>query len=214
MRTGVYIIYPSIMPSPPSSSRRRRHPQSKFESGNGMMTSIWGPSTWHLLHTISFNYPVNPTLHDKVNYRNFVLNLQKVLPCGRCRDNLVNNFKTLPLEMAHMASRERFSRYIYELHEVVNRMLGKTASNLSYRDVRNRYEKFRARCSSKGNTTTCRNTDHSHGQAQQGITESGCTEPRGANKRKSKCVLRIVPARSPMHHYLGCRGSRSRKKKG
>ena len=193
--------------SPSSLSRRHRRPR-KFESGNGMMTSIWGPSTWHLLHTISFNYPVNPSLQDKVNYRNFVLSLQKVLPCGKCRENLVNNFKTLPLEMAHMESRECFSRYIYELHEVVNKMLGKPASNLSYRDVRNRYEKFRARCSSKGSSKgTCKNTDHNHG-SDKGV-ESGCTEPRGANKRKSKCVLRIVPARSSMHHYLGCRGSRS-----
>ena len=26
-----------------------------------MLTSVWGPSLWHSLHTISFNYPVKPT---------------------------------------------------------------------------------------------------------------------------------------------------------
>mgnify|MGYP001475513618 CR=1 FL=1 len=36
-----------------------------FNSNEGMLTSVWGPSMWHSLHTISFNYPVNPTQEDK-----------------------------------------------------------------------------------------------------------------------------------------------------
>ena len=32
-----------------------------YNSGDGMLTSIWGPGMWHYLHTISFNYPNNPT---------------------------------------------------------------------------------------------------------------------------------------------------------
>ena len=42
-------------------------------------------------------------------------------------------------------NRESLSRWVYELHEVVNKMLGKK-SGLSYDDVRERYENFRARC--------------------------------------------------------------------
>ena len=44
--------------------------KKEFNSGDGMVTSIWGPSYWHVLHTISFNYPVNPSCEDKKNYRN------------------------------------------------------------------------------------------------------------------------------------------------
>ena len=29
-----------------------------YESGDGMLTSVWGPSLWHSIHTMSFNYPV------------------------------------------------------------------------------------------------------------------------------------------------------------
>ena len=29
-----------------------------FNSGDGMLTSVWGPM-WHTLHAVSFNYPVN-----------------------------------------------------------------------------------------------------------------------------------------------------------
>ena len=43
-----------------------------------------------------------------------------------------------------MKNRFTFSKYIYDLHEIVNKML-KKKSNLSYCDVRERYEHFRAR---------------------------------------------------------------------
>ena len=33
-----------------------------------MVTSIWGPPMWHYLHTMSFNYPVNPTQDDKKHF--------------------------------------------------------------------------------------------------------------------------------------------------
>ena len=34
-----------------------------------MMTSVWGPSMWHYLHTMSFNYPIHPTEQDKKYYK-------------------------------------------------------------------------------------------------------------------------------------------------
>ena len=48
-----------------------------YNAGDGMMTSVWGAPMWHYLHTMSFNYPVEPTKEQKINYRNFVLNLKK-----------------------------------------------------------------------------------------------------------------------------------------
>ena len=32
-----------------------------YNANDGMITSVWGPALWHFLHTMSFNYPVNPT---------------------------------------------------------------------------------------------------------------------------------------------------------
>ena len=61
---------------------KRVFKKKDFYSGDGMVTKIWGPVAWTLLHTISFNYPVNPTLEQKHQYRNFILSLQDVLPCG------------------------------------------------------------------------------------------------------------------------------------
>ena len=74
-----------------------------------------------------------------------------------------------------MKNRETFSKYVYKLHEVINKMLGKK-SGLSYNDVRERYEHFRSRCTMKKRDIK---------------VEKGCTEP--VYGEKSKCILKIVP---------------------
>ena len=143
--------------------------QSDYENGDGMLTKIWGPALWHSLHVLSFNYPVKPTKLQKKQYRNFILNLQYVLPCRHCRENLQKSFKKdLPLKISSMENRYTFSLYIYNLHEHVNKILNK-CSGLSYSDVRDRYEHFRSRCHK---------------------TKS-CNQPLVG--KKSKCVLRIIP---------------------
>lgn len=159
--------------------------KSDYNSGDGMVVNIWGPAMWHYLHTMSFNYPVEPTSENKKYYREFVYNLRHVLPCKYCRINLTNNLKQKPLLMCHMRSRATFSRYIYELHELVNKMLGKK-SHLSYCDVRERYEHFRSRCTEeKPKIFTFKKT------LTRKKKEKGCTEPLYG--KKSKCIINIVP---------------------
>ena len=168
-----------------NNTKKRVFSKKDFSSGDGMMTKIWGPLQWTFLHIMSFNYPVNPTIEDKKHYRDYVLNLRYILPCKYCRINLANNFKKKPLQMCHMASRDTFSRYIYELHEVVNKMLNKK-SNLTYCDVRERYEHFRSRCTEeKQKIFTFKKT------TTRKKKEKGCTEPLYG--KKSKCVINIVP---------------------
>ena len=152
-----------------------------YQSNDGMLTSVWGPSTWHMLHTMSFNYPISPTCDQKSDYMNFVLSLQRVLPCGKCRENLKKNFKLLPLKLKNMESRHTFSLYIYKLHEVVNKMLNKK-SGLSFEDIRERYEHFRARC---------KPTKEEPVKHLKEPLEKGCTEP--IHGYKAKCILKIVP---------------------
>ena len=50
--------------------------KKEYSSGDGMLTTVWGPSMWHYLHTMSFNYPVNPSEEDKKHYKEFIINLQ------------------------------------------------------------------------------------------------------------------------------------------
>ena len=170
---------------PNSNSKKRTFSRKDYMSGDGMLTSVWGPAAWHLLHTISFNYPIHPTEENKKEYKYFIESLGDVLPCKYCRMNLKNNLKAHPIKPCHMKNRDAFSRYIYNLHEIVNKMLGKK-SGLSYCDVRERYEHFRARCTQndapkifKFNTT------------RKNQKEKGCTEPLYG--KKAKCIIQIVP---------------------
>jgi hypothetical protein len=170
--------------------------EDDYHSNDGMLTGVWGPSMWHYLHTMSFNYPVHPTKENKHHYRDFILNLQNVLPCGKCRKNLTKNFKKLPLTMESMKSRKTFSKYVYDLHEVINKML-KKKSGLTYEMVRERYEHFRARCAkSKKNfnkkiNNTKKKKSVSFSKKITFINEKGCTVPLYGEK--SKCILKIVP---------------------
>ena len=164
------------------SPKKSIYTHQDYNSNDGMLTSVWGPIFWFFLHTMSFNYPVNPTLENKKEYMNFILSLQHILPCKYCRDNLNANFKKLPITMDRMKNRETFSRYVYELHEVVNKML-KKKSNLSYDDVRDRFETFRSKCIvDKKPKKSCKKSKKKH---------SGCIEPFYG--KKSKCIMKIVP---------------------
>ena len=173
------------------TKKRRTFGKNDFFSGDGFLTTIWGPVQWHMLHTISFNYPVKPSMEQKNQYRDYILSLQNVLPCGACRKNLKTNLKQMPLTMNHMASRDTFSRYIYNLHELVNKMLKKT-SNLSYCDVRERYEHFRSRCTdSKPQVYTNFVKIDTSKEKEKKDKEKGCTEPLYG--KKARCILNIVP---------------------
>ena len=167
-----------------NKTKKRIFKKKDYLSGDGMLTTIWGPSMWHFLHTMSFNYPINPTTEDKHNYRSFILNLRYVLPCKYCRQNLTNNLKSDPLNMSDMKNRDTFSRFIYKLHETVNKLLGKK-SGLSYCDVRERYEHFRSRCTDeKPKIFNIKKT-------MKKKKEKGCTEPLYG--KKAKCIIKIVP---------------------
>lgn len=177
----------------------------ELKSGDGMLTSVWGPSLWHYLHIISFNYPVNPTKQQKEKYKEFVMNLRYTLPCKYCRDNLKNNLKHHPLNAKALKNRENFSRWMFDLHELINKML-KKRSGLTYESVRQRYEHFRSRCTldKKDKKKTMKKGKHTKNikyiklsnlkntkNTKKTKKEKGCTRPLYG--KKSKCVIKIVP---------------------
>lgn len=185
--------------------------ENDFNSADGMLTYVWGPSLWHFLHTMSFNYPVKPTREDKMNYLNFMNSLKSILPCKYCRINLKKNFRDTKFSIKKLKDRKTFSKYIYELHNHINKMLGKKIT-ISYDEVRNRYENFRSRCSDKNNKNNksnksnksinykCKNSKNCKkickclSNKKTVKKEKGCTNP--INGIKSKCLIRIVPLQS------------------
>jgi len=158
--------------------------KKNYNSGDGMLTTVWGPSMWHYLHTMSFNYPVNPTLEHKRNHKEFINNLKYTLPCKYCRINFKKNLKVHPLNSCHLKNREAFSKWVYSLHELINKML-KKKSGLTYCQVRDRYENFRARCNSTKKDL------FQFKKLKKLKKEKGCTEPLYG--KKAKCVIHIIP---------------------
>ena len=158
--------------------------ETDFNSGDGMLTSVWGPSLWHSLHTISFNYPIKPTKEDKQNYYIFFISLKHTLPCKYCRLNFIKNIKSVPLNMKTMKNRYTLSKWVYDLHEEINTMLGKK-SNLSYEDIKLRYEMFRSRCLTPIKKKKKTVKKHKN-------KELGCIQPLYG--KKSKCIINIVPS--------------------
>ena len=72
---------------------------------------------------------------------------------------------------------------MYNFHEEVNRMLGKK-SNLTFEDVRERYEHFRARC----------------GKQKNKKIEKVCTS--SIYGKNTKCVLTIVPKETNIKTFV------------
>lgn len=169
------------------TKKNKIYKKNDFKSKDGMLTSVWGPSLWHYLHTMSFNYPIKPTIVQKKYHRQFIQSLKYVLPCKYCRMNLRKNLKAVPLNEKALESRENFSRWMYELHEHINNML-KKKSGLTYDDVRERYEHFRARCSE---TSVSKIIEEMKRIEKSKKKEKGCETPLYGHK--AKCVIKIVP---------------------
>tara|TARA_B110000881_G_scaffold85034_1_gene74503 strand:- start:2305 stop:2808 length:504 start_codon:yes stop_codon:yes gene_type:complete len=152
-----------------------------MNANNGMVTSVWGPSLWHFLHSISFNYPLKPTKKQKVEFVNFILSVESILPCSHCRDNFPKNLKAVPLTKHALKNRNNFSRWMYRFHSHVNTMLGKKTTQ-SYDEIKKLYETFRA--------TKCNDNQHKKkNKKTKTEIENGCT----SSTRGLKCVLRIIP---------------------
>ena len=173
-----------------------------YDSNDGMLTSVWGPALWHSLHIISFNYPVNPTTMQKKYYFDFFTNLQNILPCKYCRDNYKKNLETLPITKTVLKNRENFSRWLYEMHELININLGKK-SDLTYDDVRDRFEHFRSRCLADPKSKDYnkeKDIKKDSNKDKEPIKEKGCTEPLYGIK--SKCIINIVPKESKVNSFI------------
>ena len=102
-----------------------------------MNQNIWGPHLWFSLHTISFNYPIEPNNDDKKEYKNFFINLKNVIPCSVCKKNYIRHLKEHPID-DYLNSRKQFVYWVIDMHNMVNGEIGKKI--LSYENVIKKYE--------------------------------------------------------------------------
>lgn len=112
-----------------------QNPTLSLTSKNGFSGDCWGPGLWKFLHMISFNYPMNPTEDQKKLYYDFMLSIGKVLPCKVCRDNYENNLDNIKFQINALENRKTFSEFMFNLHNEVNRKLGKSILKKMPQDI-------------------------------------------------------------------------------
>jgi hypothetical protein len=106
-----------------------------------MQTSKWGPSAWNYLHTLTFNYPENPSNENKKYYYELFNNLQFTLPCKYCRESYSIFFKYIKIN-DYLNDRMGITYWLYTIHNIINLKLNK--QKVKFIDVVEFYEKTRA----------------------------------------------------------------------
>lgn len=114
----------------------------------GILTHIWGPSTWNSLHCISFSYPENPTDSDKEYYKAYFQLLKFVLPCCICRKHFTEHTKIggkHEINNDIFENRSSLTKWLYNLHNDVDESLG-MKYDITYEDLTKQYTSYIAEC--------------------------------------------------------------------
>jgi len=90
------------------------------------MTALWGPMGWMTLHSISVNYPENPSVIDIQILNAFMTAFGECITCPHCKQDfavMFTKYKSLHPEWS--SSRYNLFLAILRMHNNVNRKLDK-----------------------------------------------------------------------------------------
>ena len=104
-----------------------------------MEPNIWGKHAWIFLHSVSMNYPDNPSNNDRKNYKDFFENLRYVLPCEVCKKHFSQHIQSNSIVSA-LHSKKKLVEWVIEVHNQVNISLNKPTMN--YDQVIDLYKKI------------------------------------------------------------------------
>ena len=76
-----------------------------------MDPDVWGPKLWFTMHTISLNYPENPTSQEKQSNEIFFNNLQNIIPCDLCKQHYSTYLKTHPVTK-HLSNKMSLVKWV------------------------------------------------------------------------------------------------------
>lgn len=89
-----------------------------------MDPTIWGPHLWFFMHTVSFNYPKNPTQEDRDHNYNFFYNLTKIIPCEKCKTHYKDFFNKHSI-LNYLDKRDKLIEWVVKCHNNVNKLTNK-----------------------------------------------------------------------------------------
>ena len=129
----------------------------------------WGKGFWVTMHNIAANYPEKPTRTQKRKMKELISGLIENIPCDDCKVHAKSYMRRNKIQLA---SKEKFSSYLCNFHNNVNKRLGKeevdcnlilksnkgecqtckiTVSDIDYSDYKNSIKKIvEQRCKEAG----------------------------------------------------------------
>jgi hypothetical protein len=102
---------------------------------------VWGTDLWKTCHRFSLAYPDKPSPKQKQAARAYFSSLSSLLPCAGCRRHYEAYFKQ-HFSNASIESRDALVKWVYDLHEEVNRRLGKPVGAVKIEDLHRLYNTF------------------------------------------------------------------------
>ena len=100
-----------------------------------MEPTVWGPSAWIFLHSITLDYPEHPSEEDKSQTKQFFESIGNVLPCPVCREHYNKNIQETPIQLN---TKEELVHWLIDIHNKVNQITNK--KEISYDEFNEIYK--------------------------------------------------------------------------
>ena len=124
-----------------------------------------GPPCWVSMHLFTLGMSEIPTQEERDAFTNYLNVLKVLFPCINCREHLKSNLAKFPLDEKRMKTRMDYFRYTVDLHNVVNKMLGK--KEIDYQFALSKYSQL--------------------------IIETKCKIPGAVDHGESTCDKKVFP---------------------
>lgn len=97
---------------------------------------VWGLDGWKFFYSIAYGYPLIPTYQDIMNYKNFFIYLQYVLPCESYRKQYANQLNEVDIN-PFLTTQSYLFQWVLAMENMVNKYVGRKELNIQ--DVFNVY---------------------------------------------------------------------------
>jgi hypothetical protein len=118
-------LYCSLLDCPQGEHRLPDGVIERWQEKNPIGPRYWGKYGWPFLHYLTFSYPEKATVEQQAVTRLFFLSVGELLPCPACSKHFLEAITSdYPVSKA-LEGQESLSRWLVNVHNFVNRRLGK-----------------------------------------------------------------------------------------
>jgi len=102
---------------------------SLIKKSKNLNPQIWGKHYWFFLHTVAYKYPLSPNEVTKRKYYDLISNFPIFIPDEDISNHFARLLDKYPIT-PYLVSRESFIRWVWFIHNKINRMLNKDEIDL------------------------------------------------------------------------------------